>query len=348
MFLKKLDVSERAREIIYWFTIGMIALVALIALVTILQACSRIISQAKPPLEISPAEARLCTGEQILFTVTGSSEVTWEATGGDISQSGLHTAGQQTGEFVVTASDRGSSRSAQVIVRVVECTPTPDMAASPTPPPAATATPQVGSFTTADARGDVGLYDTGAPVQEIPAGIDIRSASVRADLRVGLEPGEGVPSEFADWVEEGEVVFWIALYEPIPDPPGANTDWLFALDLDGDTTTGRPPGERRINPDLGDEAVIQVSYRLSTGSYTPYLYVWNPSEGSFTDLSGPVRFEIDRSRTLIGIAVDLQALSEAVEQTTGVVLDPDQATGRGAAVAYLDQTLIDFSPDLPE
>jgi hypothetical protein len=348
MFLRKLDVSERAREIVFWFLVAMIALVGVIAVVTMLQACSRIISQARPPLQIRPSEARLCTGEQVLFGLEGGVEVLWAATGGEISQSGLYTAGERIGEFVVTASEVGSNRSAQVVVSHVMCTPTPQTEASPTPAPAATATPQVGGFTTADARGDVGLYDTGEAVQDFPAGLDIRSASVRADLRINLEPGEDVPSEFTDWVEEGEVLFWMALYEPIADPPGANTDWLLALDLDGNTGTGRPAGDRRINPDLGDEAVVQVSYRLSTGSYTSYLYVWNPSQSGFEEVTGAVRFEIDRSRTLIGIAVDLEAMSEAVEDRTGVAPDPERASGRAAAVAYVEQTVIDFSPDLPE
>ena len=155
------------------------------------------------------------------------------------------------------------------------------------------------------------------------------------------------PAEFADWAEAGEVVFWIALYEPIPDPPGASINWLFALDLDGDTSTGRLPGTRSINPDLGDEAVVQISYELGTGSYTDVLYIWDPGAGNWEELAGALRFEIDRSRTLIAMAVDLQALSDAVEQTSGVTLDAAKATGRAAAQA-VSQRVIDFSPDLPE
>ncbi|TET52197.1 MAG: hypothetical protein E3J64_05585, partial [Anaerolineales bacterium] len=211
MPIKKLELSEGAREILFWFTVAMIAIVAIVALVTILRACSNIVSQSGSPLEIDPSEARLCSGEQTLFSA-GGEDVTWEASGGDISQSGLFTAGAGSGEYVVTASDRGSSRTAQAIVRVVACTPTPSADATSTPPPSATATPEAGSFTTADARDDIGLYDTGAPSQESPAGIDIRAASIRADLRVSLEPGAGVPSEFADWVEEGEILLWIAFY----------------------------------------------------------------------------------------------------------------------------------------
>jgi hypothetical protein len=347
MFLKKLDVSRRVREILFWFTVAMIALVALIALITILRACSRIVSQARPPLQISPSEARLCTGEDVLFSAEGAEDVVWEATGGEISQSGLYSAGEQSGEFVITASDQGSGRSAQVIVRLVMCTPTPPPDASPTPPPGATATPQIGGFTGADARGDVAVYDTGTLAEDAPAAIDIRSASVRADLRVSLEPGQDVPSEFADWIEDGEVLLWISVDEEIPDPPGANINWLFALDLDGDTSTGRTPGAGRINPDLGDEAVVQVSYTLGTGSYDAYIYVYNPGQG-WAVLDGATRFEIDHSRTLIGMAVDLQALSEAVEEASGVTVDPEQARGRAAAEAYLEQRVIDFSPDLPE
>ena len=346
MPIKKLELSERAREILFWFTVAMIAIVAIVALVTILQACSNIVAQSGSPLEIDPPEARLCSGEQTLFSA-GGEDVTWEASGGDISQSGLFTAGAGSGEYVVTASDRGSSRTAQAIVRVVACTPTPSADATATPPPVETATPEIGSFTTADARDDIVEYQTGAPAQESPTGIDIQAASVRADLRVSLEPGAQVPPEFVDWVEEGEVLFWIALYEPIPDPPGTTINWVLALDLDGDTSTGRPPGTRSINPDLGDEAVVQVTYDLGTGSYTGYLYIWNPDQGNWEELAGALRFEIDRSRTLIGMAVDLQALTDAVEQASGVSLDPTNAMGRAAAQA-VSQGVIDFSPDLPQ
>jgi hypothetical protein len=58
-------------------------------------------------VSVSPTSATLQTGaaQQFTATVTGSSNtsVTWTATGGTISSSGLYTAGQSTGNFGVTA-----------------------------------------------------------------------------------------------------------------------------------------------------------------------------------------------------------------------------------------------------
>ena len=57
---------------------------------------------------VSPTSATLLPGQTQQFTasVTGSSNtsVTWTATGGTISASGLYTAGQSTGNFAVTAT----------------------------------------------------------------------------------------------------------------------------------------------------------------------------------------------------------------------------------------------------
>jgi len=78
------------------------------------------------------------------------------------------------------------------------------------------------------------------------------------------------------------------------------------------------------------------------------MYVSNPAEGCWEELTVALRFEIDSSTTLIGMAVDLEMLSDAVEQTSGVSLDPENARGRAAAEAQVTQRVIDFSPDLPE
>ena len=91
-----------------------------------------------------------------------------------------------------------------------------------------------------DAQGDAFVYETGAPVEEIPAGIDIRVASIGADMAVALESPEEVPEALAGWASEDEVLLWVQLYEPIPEEPAEKLEWFFALDMDGDTATGRP------------------------------------------------------------------------------------------------------------
>jgi hypothetical protein len=217
----------------------------------------------------------------------------------------------------------------------LEPTPEPTSTPTPTPPP--------------DPQGDVGVYGSGEPVEDPPAGLDIRAASPDSDLRVALQPGEGAPSELAEWVAEGEILLWIALHEPIPDPPTQYTEWLFALDLDGDLETGRPPGVARINPDLGMEAAIGVYYNPSSEGYMAYLLVWDPEQGGLTPQVGSVRFTLDESRTLLGLAMPLETLTQTVAQIADVTVAPEAVKGRAAALSDVaGLRVIDFYPDRPD
>ena len=55
MFDDKGMLTDRARGILFWFTISMIALLAIIAIITILRACGGLVSQVSPTLVISPS-----------------------------------------------------------------------------------------------------------------------------------------------------------------------------------------------------------------------------------------------------------------------------------------------------
>ncbi len=343
--------NDRAREILFWFTVGMIVLVALVAVITILRACGGPVS-VEPPLAISPGEISLCPGEQHQFIVEGDAEVTWEATGGTISESGLFAASDAPGDYTITATRRDSRKTARAIVHVVACTPTPTPVPSPvptpTPTPTATPTPEPTPLPPADPQGDVGAYGSGDPVEGVPAGVDISAASVAPDLRVVLQPTEGVPPELVGWATEGEMLLWLSLHEPVPALPAAFTDWLFALDLDGDTDTGRAAGAGRINPDLGTEAAVGVSYNPANGEYEPYLWIWDPAQEEWTEEPDVVRFYVDESRTLIGLALSLETLTQNVAQTTGVTVVPEAVKGRAAALSFAgEQGVVDFYPDRP-
>ena len=74
-------------------------------------------------VSVSPTSVTLQPGmtQQFTATVTGSSNtaVTWTATGGTISSSGLYTAGQSTGSFAVTATSvADTSKSATAAVSI--------------------------------------------------------------------------------------------------------------------------------------------------------------------------------------------------------------------------------------
>ena len=340
--------NDRARVILFWFTVGMMILVAVVAVVTILRACGGPVSN-EPALTVSPAEVSLCSGEQHQFTAGGEGEITWEATGGTISGSGLFLAGDTPGDYTVSVTRNGSRRKAEAIVHVVACTPTPTPVPSPTPAPTSTPTPEPTAIPPADPQGDVGTYESGARVESFPAGMDIRAASVADDLRVDLQPTAVIPEQLSTWVASGELLVWITLHGPVPDPPTVFTDWLFVMDLDGDVTTGRPAGAARINPDLGTETAIGVSYNPAVGEYEPYLWLWDNGQEDWTEVPNVVRFYLDESRTVIGLALSLDMLTQNAAQFSGVTLVPEAVRGRAAALSYTgEQAVIDFYPERPE
>jgi hypothetical protein len=340
--------TDRARGILFWVTIVMIVVVAVGAIATILRACSGLLDQVETPPAVSPGEVSLCPGEQQQFSIAGDAEVTWAATGGLISESGFFTAGDVLGDYTVTATAADSRRAAEATVHVIACAPTAMPTLPPTAAPTATPTPQAGVIPPADAQGDVGAYDSGAPVAGAPAGVDISAASIAPDLRVALQPTE-VPGALTGWAAPGEIVLWIALYEPIPNPPATYTDWIFALDVDGSTATGRTPGSVRINPDLGDDAVIGVNYDTTLGEYEPYFLVWSTANGQLIDGTGAVRYFIDSTRTLVALALPLDAFTQSVAQGSGATVVPEAVKGRAAVVSYAgEQRVIDFYPDRPQ
>jgi hypothetical protein len=349
--------NDRARIILFWLTIGLMLVVAVLAAVTILRACGGLPIRTGPPPAITPPEISLCVGDQQRFTVEGDAQVSWEATGGTISDEGVFSAGDTLGDYTVTATREDSGQAAGAIVHIVACTPTPTATPLPTVVPTATPTPTLapeaaGSATPSagvDAQGDIGAYDTGAPIESPPVGVDIRAASAGSDLRTDLQPTGDVPAELAEWREEGEAFFWISLYDAIPDAPTSYSNWLFVLDVDGNTETGRAVGSRRINPDLGDELAVGVSYNTGTGAFEPYSLVWDADIDNWA--TGPeVRYTFGESRTVVGLALSLESLEGALSETSGIALTAESVSGRAAAESYTadGERVIDFYPDLPE
>jgi len=350
-----MPLNDRARIILFWVTIALMLAVAVLAGVTILRACGGLPTRTEPAFSIAPPDVTLCTGGQQQFAVEDDVEVTWEATGGTIGQDGTYSAGANPGDYTVTASSEASGRAAGAIVHIIACTPTPTATPLPTLPPTPTPeqtpspSPTTPTGSSADPEGDIGAYETGAAVESPPAGIDIAEASLGPDLRVNLEPGDNLPDQLAGFGEEGEIVFWLSLHDAVPDPPPSYMNWLFVVDTDGNTETGRPVGSRRINPDLGDELAVGVSYNTNTSAYEPYSLVWDTEEGAWA--TGPeVRYTFGEERSVVGLALSQEALAESVAAAGAAELSPEAALGRAAAETYLaDGTrVIDFYPDLPE
>jgi len=334
--------TDRARGILFWFTIVMIAVVAIIAIIVILRACSTILSppEEETMLAIIPAEVSLCPGDQRQFTLQEGGEAAWQATGGTVTQSGLYTAGVAPGDYAVTASR--DTQEAAAMVHIVACTPTPTYI--PTIAPTETPIPPT-EAPDLDPKGDVEIYETEAQVASFPGGVDIKGGSVRPeDLHVALQPAaEDVPQELAGWASEGEALIWIVLQDPIPDPPAVTTRWIFVLDLDGNTATGRAPGTLKVNRGLGDEVAVLLTY--SGGAYNVEDWVWDSANGSWVAGPGGVRYKISDSRTIAALALPLDAFTQAVLQRSGVTVNLDAVKGRVAADAYPEQRVIDYYPN---
>jgi hypothetical protein len=334
--------TDRARGILFWFTIVMIAVVAIIAIIVILRACSTILSppEEEVMLAITPGEVSLCPGDRRQFTLQEGGEATWEATGGTVSQSGLYTAGAAPGDYTVKASR--DKQEAVAVVHIIACTPTPTYI--PTIVPTETPIPPT-EAPELDPQGDVEIYETEAQVGSFPAGVDIKAGSVRPDdMHMVLQPAaEDVPGELAGWASEGEALIWVSLYDPIPDPPAVTTRWIFVLDLDGNTATGRAPGTLKINRGLGDEVAVLLTY--SGGAYNVEDWVWDSANGSWAAGPGGVRYRVSDSRTLAALALPLDTFTQAVLRRSGVTVDLEAVKGRIAADAYPEQRVIDYYPN---
>jgi len=225
---------------------------------------------------------------------------------------------------------------------------TPTATSLPTATPTATPTPTPTPTPQLDAQGDVGVYENGVPVEGAPAGVDIRLAGVGADRRVNLQPAMNVPAALAGWAATGEALLWMNLYTAVPDPPTEYSEWLFALDLDGNAATGRPVGSARVNPDLGMEVAVGLYYDPNTGSYTAYFLVWDAAQQALVLQEAVPRYTFDGTRTLIGLALPMEALTQAVAQSSGVTAVPGEVRGRAAALSRAGgQRVIDFYPDRP-
>jgi hypothetical protein len=232
---------------------------------------------------------------------------------------------------------------------LVPTEPPPTWTPRPTEPPPPTDLPlPTDTAVPADAQGDVVTYDDALdPVDEFPAGIDILVASIGPDMSVAFESAEAVPDALAEWATDEDLLLWIELQEPLPDPPEGRLEWIFILDVDSDSETGRPAGARPINPDLGYEAAVSLSYNPDNEQYVTYYAVWDAETGGWTT-SSEVRYLVDDSRTLIGLAVSREALSEAIAESSGTAVVPDAVLGRAAALAGQGaERVADFYPDLP-
>ena len=133
-------------------------------------ATAHVTIQAPVGITVSPTSATLSPGntQQFTATVTGTSNtaVTWTATGGAISTSGLYTAGQTTGSFSVTATSAAdTTKGASASVGIANSTGLPPIPRQADGPYVVIQSPATGMHFTAPAtiRIYADPYDGNAP-----------------------------------------------------------------------------------------------------------------------------------------------------------------------------------------
>ena len=90
---------------------------------------------------------------------------------------------------------------------------------------------------------------------------------------------------------------------------------------------------------------MAVLLNYSGGTYAIEVLVWDNANGSFVNGPGGVRYKISESRTLVALALPLDAFTQAVLQRSGVTVNLDAVKGRVAVDAYGAQRVIDYYPN---
>jgi hypothetical protein len=223
---------------------------------------------------------------------------------------------------------------------------------TPTAAPTLTAT-QVTVATpitpTRDVEGDVAPLAGGPNEASPPEGVDVAACNIATSTLVlaDLAPPEGIT------VTEDALVVWMALQEPVPDDRALDYHWLIALDLDGQTETGRPAGDGYINPDLGNEVGAGLFLYIDD-ELDPYLFVWDAGSEDWAEAAdvpeGLLTVTLAPGRDVVLFTLEVDGLAEAVDRLTGVDLVPGEIRGRVGAIAssMTRAAVVDYCPDLPE
>ena len=373
---QKEALKNMGSQIRRWVVVGFVLILTFVAAFTLVTLLLPLGFTTPATFQITPSEITLRPNQGWQFRAVNEGRqvtgLTWTASGGKIGPEGFYTAPETTGDFHITAYHPSTGFSTVATVHVApdgdvkptdlplptlpateptsvptrpETTPTADRVPTATSAPTQSPTPSI--VTEPDPKDDLVDYTTLVPFGDTPPGSDIRLACFNADLHlVRVLPPE-LEDIASDWRSDDDLVFWIMLHGSIPPTIDATTSWLFAIDTDNDTTTGRPLDSGVINPDIGPEVTVGV--RLDpTGEVYPYVYIWNAAtdDSSLSEISVQARFSTARDAVLVKV-------SEAVLTSNVITLsltqpDWEQAVGRAATlVTSGERTAIDFFPERP-
>lgn len=228
-------------------------------------------------------------------------------------------------------------------------TPAPTTEAPPTPTPESTPTPLPSVPPHTDPNGDVTALAGGQAVTDPPPGLDAISCNIGADTIVLVDalPPFTVPSAG----NEERLTFWLQLAEAAPAQRTLTYHWLLALDVDGNSGTGRPMGAGYINPDLGTEVGAGI-FLYPEGRTEPYLYIWDSAAGDWasgTRVPGILEVTFTETRDAIAFSLPIKELSAAIQSISAVTLNETALRGRLGTIASSDTVAaeVDFCPNLP-
>ncbi|MBN1976698.1 MAG: hypothetical protein JW918_04780 [Anaerolineae bacterium] len=322
---------------------------------------------------ILPGEVTLHPGEGCQFRAVAGDRlmpgVKWTASDGDIGPEGFYVAPDAPGDYQIIAQHPNSEYRTAVTVHVVaadenstEQPPNPTETAIPTiastvtsaapahsPSPAPTQTSASVSTVFFDAAGDLVSFDTLGPVAFAPPGTDIRAACFASERQLMRTVPEELAGKVSDWDTKENLVLWLTFHEPVPTVPDMERYWIFALDVDGNTATGRPIDEGKINPDIGVEVTIGVHSNPTAGiELSPYIMIWNTRLATSELVAMDLDARLSTTRDALFVRIPEKQLAETIRAVSGVEPNWNQAAGRALATATTSEgTVADFAPERP-
>ncbi|MEA3310033.1 MAG: hypothetical protein U9Q70_11070 [Chloroflexota bacterium] len=200
-----------------------------------------------------------------------------------------------------------------------------------------------------DALADITDLAGGVAVASPPTGVDIATCNCTSETTVLSELPAPAALLTGTTSSTETLTLWFTLHNPIPAQRTLTYHLLVALDLDGDSATGRPPGDGHINPELGTEIGAGV-FLQPNGELEPYIYAWNNALGDWDgDTPDIMTAQLNAERDGVRFDFPLAELRATVEEISGVALDSGALHGRVAVIAssQTEPPVVDFCPDLP-
>ena len=154
-----------------------------------------------PTLTITPPTATLNTGATQQFTANPATGVTWTATGGTISKTGLYTAGNTAGTYTVTAKNTTDTATASVTITAAQTLtitpPTATLNSGATQQFTASPSTGVAWLATGGTISNTGLYTAGNTAGTFVVTAKSAAGTATASVTITAKPTLATPVQVA-------------------------------------------------------------------------------------------------------------------------------------------------------